>query len=239
MPDPAESVRVLRSADRFRSDADGILTRHCFAFGNHYDPDNTGFGDLVAVNDEQVGPGRGYDLHRHRDSEIVTWVLDGALEHEDSAGHAGTIAVGTVQRMSAGSGVRHAERNASDRQPLRFVQMWLRATTPDAAPSYDQADITERLARPEFVPAVGAPGEATIGIDTADATLWIARLGPGDEPAVPDAPLRHLHVVRGSVGVDGEALDAGDTMRVRGALPVSLRATTPSEVLLWAMRPSS
>lgn len=239
MREPADGIRVVRSAERFLTDADGIVTRHCFAFGAHYDPENTGFGELVAINDEYVDAGRGYDLHRHRDTEIVTWVLDGALEHEDSEGNAGTIGVGAIQRMSAGTGVRHAERNASAETPVRFVQMWLRAADPDAPPSYQQADIADRLQEEGLVCAVGPSADAAIGIGSTAATLWIGRLSGSAGLSLPDAPQRHLHIVRGSVDVAGETLEAGDTMRITGERSVSAEPREPSELLLWAMHPSS
>lgn len=235
----SDGIRILRSAERFLTTVDGIVTRHCFAFGEHYDPGNTGFGELVAVNDEYVDPGRGYELHRHRDTEIVTWVLDGVLEHEDSEGNAGTIGVGTIQRMSAGTGVRHAERNASAELPVRFVQMWLRAADPDTPPSYQQAGIAERLRQEALVPAVGPAGDAVIGIGNTAATLWIARLDDSGGCLLPDAPQRHVHVVRGSVDAAGQTLEAGDTMRVTGERRLPVESREPSELLLWAMRPSS
>lgn len=238
-PDPA--IRVLRSAARFRTEAEGIVTRHCFSFGDHYDPDNLGFGDLMAINDEHVDAGHGYDSHRHSAAEIVTWVLDGELAHEDSAGNVGTIRPDTVQRMSAGSGVRHTERNASRRRPVRFIQMWLRTNAPDAPPSYGQADLGEQLREPGFVLAVSPKaGEAPVGIGTRGAGLWIARLPAEAETVLPDAPLRHLQVVRGSVTVTGQdPLGCGDSARISAPGHLRLEAHEPSELLLWGMRRSS
>ncbi|UYM03566.1 pirin family protein [Solicola gregarius] len=240
MPEMEPAVTIQRSAERYLSVREGIETRHCFSFGDHYDPDNIGFGDLTAVNDEALAPGSGYDLHRHRDAEIVTWVLDGTLEHEDSAGHHGTIRPGTIQRMSAGAGVEHAERNASADDSLRFVQMWLRSDGVDR-PSYRQADLEAHLDEPEFVLAVagGHDETAAIDIDRVGAELWIGRIAGGVDVALPDAPLRHLHVVRGGVAIDGEQLADGDTMRIAAPGAHRIIAEGATEVLLWAMHRSS
>jgi len=120
-------IEVRRAADRFRTDQDGITTFHSFSYGRHYDPDNVGFGPVIAINEECIPPGGGYDLHFHSDVEIVTWVLDGALAHEDTTGAEGVIEPGALNWLDAGDGVRHAERNASDTEPLRFLQVMLRS----------------------------------------------------------------------------------------------------------------
>jgi redox-sensitive bicupin YhaK (pirin superfamily) len=118
---------IRRADDRFRTDQDGITTFHSFSYGRHYDPDNVGFGPVVAINEECVPAGGGYDLHFHSDVEIVTWVLEGELAHEDTTGGEGVIEPGALNWLDAGDGVRHAERNASDTEPLRFLQVMLRS----------------------------------------------------------------------------------------------------------------
>ena len=120
-------MEIRRASDRFRTDHDGITTFHSFSYSHHYDPENIAFGPVVAINEECVPPGGGYDLHFHSDVEIVTWVLDGALAHEDTAGAEGVIEPGALNWLDAGDGLRHAERNASDTEPLRFLQIMLRA----------------------------------------------------------------------------------------------------------------
>ncbi len=236
MPD-----RVRRSVERFLTEGEGIRTRHSFSFGNHYDPANVGFGDLTAVNDEHIDPASGYELHRHRDAEIVTWVLDGALAHADSAGNAGTITPGTIQRMNAGDGVEHSERNASAAAELRFIQMWLRSER-TGTPRYQQASIADALADGGWVLAAsGHPDDdAAIDIATDGARLWIARMEPSERLTMPPGDLRHVHVVRGAVGLDdGAQLEAGDTLRLTSDAEHSLVAGSASELLLWAMRRSS
>jgi len=120
-------IEIRRADERFRTDHDGITTFHSFSYGRHYDPDNIGFGPVIAINEELVPPGGGYDLHFHSDVEIVTWVVEGALAHEDTTGAEGIIEPGALNWLDAGDGVRHAERNASDAEPLRFLQVMLRS----------------------------------------------------------------------------------------------------------------
>ena len=120
-------IEIRRADERFRTDQDGITTFHSFSYGRHYDPDNVGFGPVIAINEECVPPGGGYAMHFHSDVEIYTWVLDGALEHEDTTGAEGLIEPGTLNVLDAGDGVRHAELNASATEPLRFLQVMLRS----------------------------------------------------------------------------------------------------------------
>ena len=221
-------LKIMRSADRFITEADGIVTRHCFSFGNHYDPSNVGFGALHAVNDEWLAPGAGYNTHHHEDAEIVTWVLEGALHHEDSTGNGGIIRPGQVQRLSSGSGVEHGERNASETEPVRFIQMWL---APDldagAEPAYAQVDLD--LSPGKLIP--------TLSIRNADAQLSAARLDEGQQVTIPPADLVHLHVVRGSVEVAGHTLGAGDTARLSDTETpgTQVLGVEQAEILVWHM----
>lgn len=121
------AMEIRRAGERFRTDDDGITTFHSFSYGRHYDPDNVGFGPVIAINEECLPPGGGYDMHAHSDIDIVTWVLEGALAHEDSTGSSDVIEPGELRWLSAGDGVRHAERNASASDPLRFLQVMLRS----------------------------------------------------------------------------------------------------------------
>ena len=129
-------IDVRRAAERFATQTDRVTSRHSFSFGPHYDPGNVGHAVLVAHNDDVVAPGRGYDTHPHRDTEIVTWVLEGSLVHEDSHGHSGVAHPGTVQRLSAGRGIRHSETNPDPEVPVHFVQMWVLPDEPGLEPGY-------------------------------------------------------------------------------------------------------
>lgn len=221
---------VQRSADRFCTEADGISTRHSFSYGAHYDPDNIGFGLLMAVNEETIAPGHGYELHHHADVEIVTWVIEGELTHEDTAGNSGIISPGFAQRLSAGSGVQHSERNASGTQPLRFLQMMLRSDH-DGSPAYEQRPI--------------APGTgrllSTVPVLQRKARLLFTRCGNGEMIHVPRSDLAFLQVLRGSVSAAEYLLHAGDALRLAdaGAYDVCTTAASgsePAEVLIWQMQ---
>lgn len=211
---------VRRAAERYRTVADGTETLHSFSYGSHYDAANVAFGPIVAINEERLAPGAGYDEHHHADADIVTWVLDGVLAHEDSTGQRGEVAPGLAQRLSAGSGVTHAERNASDSAPLRFVQMMLRSRNWDA-PEYAQAQVPDGPGLHETVPV------------HADARLLVAR--PAEDPIeVVAADGALLHVARGPAMVDGTLLESGDELRVDGATTLRL-AGEGAEILVWRL----
>ncbi|ANY25312.1 pirin family protein [Gordonia terrae] len=236
---------VFRSDDRAVTATDWLTSRHCFSFGDNYDPSNTHFGALLAVNDEVVAPGAGFDLHSHQESEIVTWVVSGTLVHRDSAGHSGVLYPGLVQRMSAGTGVEHSERNdawpdlaGSGSDPVRYVQMWLMPDRHGLAPSYEQADVRERLAAGGLVPiASGDPGRnPAISVANSGATLYAARLRSGETVEAPGCRFTHLFVVDGQVGIDEiGVLDPGDAVRGADTEPFSITAHTDAEVLVWSM----
>ncbi|MFI7240843.1 pirin family protein [Streptomyces qinglanensis] len=229
---------VWRAEDRYRGgDAGaGIDTRHAFSFSGFYDPGNTGFGLLVACNEERLAPGAGFDTHPHRDVEIVTWVVEGELEHTDSAGHATVVRPGDVQRLGAGSGVRHSERNAGTDE-LRFVQMWLVPGVFGTAPEYEVVR--------------GIADSTPFALPRTEAVLHVRRLADGERAAVPDAAYCYVHVARGRVLLDGTALDGtalngttpdgpvlgeGDAARLTGQRAGrELRAEGGAELLLWEM----
>lgn len=222
------SIDVRRAADRFVTHGDAITTWHGLSYGVHYDPDNVAFGPIVAINTEQVGPGAGYDPHRHRDVEIVTWVVDGGLRHDDTAGGGGVVRPGTAQRLSAGTGVQHTEANASADEPLTFVQMML-VSDRDGEPEYEQADVPATTGRLLDTVAVHAP-----------ARLLVVRLEREQAVLVPAAPRSLVHVTRGSVLLRDTLLLAGDEVRLTGAGPYDLSAAGDTsdaggEVLVWQL----
>lgn len=213
-----------------------LNSRHSFSFGDHYDPGNTHHGVLLVSNDDIVAPGGGFDTHPHRDMEIVTWVLDGALAHRDSAGNEGVIYPGLAQRMSAGSGITHSEKNASDTEPVRFVQMWVQPDVAGIDPSYQQQavgddELNGRLA----TIASGIPGhDAAISIHNRSAALHVARLQPGDAVPLPAAPYLHLFIARGQVTFGQTELSEGDAVRLTASDGVVI-ARNPAELLVWEM----
>ena len=231
------AIDLRRAADRRSTRTDWLDSRHSFAFGRHYDPGNTHFGLLLVSNDDVVAPGSGFSTHPHRDMEIVTWVLEGELAHQDSHGHSGLITPGLAQRMSAGSGMLHSEINAAGDVPVRFVQMWVVPDTEAVTPSYDQLDIGAELDRGGLVPVASGRGhEAAISVRQAGAVLWAARLQPGESVQLPDSPYVHLFVARGDAHLEGAgALHEGDAVRLTAAGGPSLTAGTAAEALVWEM----
>lgn len=232
-------VDVRRSADRFRTEAGGIRSRHSFSFGSHYDPTNVGHALLVAHNDDVVAPGSGYAKHPHRDLEIVTWVLDGALRHEDSDGNSGLVVPGVVQVLSAGSGVLHSEQNDAVTGPsVKFVQMWVLPSESGTQPRYahQQVDCDGGL-----VPvASGMPRHRQCGavlLGARGAAMHAARLHESSEVVLPDAPYVHVFVARGAADLeDAGRLEEGDAARLTAAGPRRLVAAREGcEVLVWEM----
>lgn len=215
---------VRRAAQRFHTVGDGVETWHSFSYGVHYDPDQIRFGPVMAINAEHVAPGGGYEAHSHGDVEIVTWVLEGVLRHEDSTGQAGDIRPGTAQRLSAGTGVQHSERNASDVEPLVFVQMML-ASDHDGAPEYAQVDVDPVPGRLTPTVAVAAPAE-----------LFALRLDAGQAVTVPAAPRSLVVVTSGSIGVADTVLGPGDEARFTDAGEYDLSASSAATALIWQLQ---
>jgi redox-sensitive bicupin YhaK (pirin superfamily) len=237
------TVDVRRGAERAVTADAGIETRHAFSVGHHHEPGNTHHGLLLAHNEDRIAPGAGYDTHVHRDTEIVTWVLEGSLAHADSAGHSGVLRPGVVGWMSAGRGVEHSERHTGDATPLHLVQMWLVPDRPGTEPTHEQRDLTAALAGGGLVVAAsGLPRDADgpgVGLGVASAALHVARPPAGRALDLPVAAHVHLHLARGraglAVGADRVSLDAGDAVRLTGAGPGALTAVTDAEVLVWEM----
>lgn len=215
---------IHRAEQGFHTVGDGVETWHSFSYGVHYDPSRISFGSLMAINVEYVDPGAGYDLHRHGDVEIVTWVLTGVLRHEDSTGQAGDIRPGIAQRLSAGTGVQHSERNASDAEPLVFVQMMLRSEH-DEAPEYQQVDVNP-------VPGQLVP---TVSVH-APAELFALRLEAGQQVRVPAAPLSLVIVTSGEMACGDVVLTSGDEIRFSAEGEYDLSASSAATALIWQLQ---
>ena len=230
---------IRRAADRAATMTPWLTSRHSFSFGDHYDPDNTHYGLLLVNNDDTVAPATGFDTHPHRDMEIVTWVLQGELTHEDSAGNRGVIYPGLAQRMSAGSEILHSEKNDSSTQPVHFVQMWVVPDEAGISPSYQQHEIDETLLDGDLVTiASGMPThDAAITLHNRNAALHGTRLRAGDAVTLPGAPYLHLFAARGRVTCEGIGdLHQGDAVRFTDADARRVVASEPSELLIWEMR---
>jgi len=236
------AIQIVPAKSRMYTEIDWLDSWHSFSFGEHYDPANTHHGLLLVSNDDVVAPGRGFGMHGHRDMEIVTWVLDGALRHQDSIGTDDVITPGLAQRMSAGTGIRHSEMNANATERVHLVQMWVPPDTPGLAPDYEQRDVSERLAAGGLfaLASGGRAPDAAITIHQRDATLWVGRLEPGAAVEIPDAPFVHVFVARGSAGVSPPGSDPdislaeGDALRLTaaGALPL-VAGAEGAEILIW------
>jgi redox-sensitive bicupin YhaK (pirin superfamily) len=230
-------VEIRRSTQRALTRTEWLESRHSFSFGPHFDPTNTHHGLLLVNNEDLVAPGGGFDTHSHRDMEILTWVLAGSLAHQDSAGNAGVISTGVAQRMSAGTGILHSERNASA-EPVHFVQMWVQPDGFGRTPEYEQRELTPRLLAGALVPvASGRVGhDDAIRIGNRSAALHVARLTPGQRIELPDAPYLHVFVACGRVDVEGAGpLAAGDAARFTAIGGQRVAALEPAEVLVWEM----
>ena len=231
-------IDIRRKDQRFHTDAGWLESHHSFSFSHHYDPRNTHFGLLLVNNDDIVRADTGFSTHPHRDMEIVTWVLDGELEHKDSEGNHGVIYPGLAQRMSAGTGIWHSEMNPSVDGDVHFVQMWVVPDTERLNPGYEQLDIGAELDKGGLVPVASGRGhDAAISIRQRGAVLWAGRLAAGERVELPDAPLVHLFVPRGSVALEGAGdLAAGDAVRLAGVgSPGLVAGADGAEVLVWEM----
>jgi quercetin 2,3-dioxygenase len=235
---------MRRAGERFLTRTEGAKTYHSFSFGEHYDPTNVGFGRLMVNNDDLVRAGAGYPDHAHQDAEIVTWVLSGSLVHEDSHGNSELIYPGLAQRMSAGSGIVHAERNDAYRmdptrpaEPVHFIQMWIRPDQSGAAPSYQQQELALGDLAVDWVPiASGRHPHAVVSLGSASSTLWVTVLPAASSRRLPDGDLLHVYLSRGNVEVETIGrLEPGDSLRLSGSAQLRLSAITEAEVLVWEM----
>ena len=228
-------IQVRRSDERGRSEHGWLDSRHTFSFADYQDPRHMGFRQLRVINEDRVQPAHGFPTHAHRDMEIVSYVLEGALEHKDSMGNGSIIRPGDVQRMSAGTGVMHSEYNPSDAEPVHFLQIWILPERQGLPPGYEQRAFPapEKAGKLRLVASrTGREGSVTVH---QDVDLFAAALAPGAAVAHRLRAGRHawVQVARGAVAVNGVALGQGDGAAVSDETTVELRASRPSEVLLF------
>jgi hypothetical protein len=235
------TIVVRRAEERFVTSAPGRTSWHAFSFGEHYDPDRIGFGPLMVCNTDLVQTDHGYPDHPHRDAEIVSWVLDGSLRHSDSFGNTGIVYPGLAQRMSAGSGLIHAELNDAYRLdpdrpacPVSFVQLWIRPDEPGTTPGYAQRDLASADLAAELVPVVsGRRSDAAIGIGTRGATLWATRLGAGLSRGLPESSAMFLVVAGGKIELEQAGrLGTGDAAELHECGGMVATAVTDAELLI-------
>jgi quercetin 2,3-dioxygenase len=231
----ATMIRVRKAVERGHFDHGWLDTHHSFSFGDYYDPAHMGFRSLRVINDDRVQPGQGFGMHGHRDMEIVTYVLAGALKHQDSLGNGSIIQAGELQRMTAGTGVRHSEFNPSAKEWVHLYQIWLLPERKGLEPSYQELALNEEQKRGRFrlvASPEGADGSLTIH---QDARLYLASLMPGEGVAhqIGRGRAAWLQVLQGKVGVLGNDLSAGDGVAITDEKAVAVQATASAEVLLF------
>jgi redox-sensitive bicupin YhaK (pirin superfamily) len=242
------TFEIRRGADRARTSTEWLDSRHSFAFGSHYDPDNTGFGVLLANNSDVLQPGPGYPVHSHRDVEILTWVVAGSLIHQECGGAATVIRTGQLHYLSAGSGIRHTEFSADD-QPVHLVQMWLAPDELGLPPTSRLLQPGDRLAGAALVQlASGLAGPQSpdvLRIRQRAAALSVARLPAGAAVTLPAARYLHVFLTSGSGRFetgDGQILGvlaAGDALRITDGDGERMSADEPATVLVWELGPAT
>lgn len=237
-------IQTIRSEDRYHAETDWLSTKWHFSFDHYHDPQNMNFGPLRVFNDDTVAPAGGFPTHGHREMEILTYVIAGALEHQDNMGNTGIIRPGEIQRMSAGTGVRHSEFNASPTDPVRLIQLWIQPAVPRLQPSWEQkrfslAGRTGKLL-PIAVPAGKNEDRSPSAVQIhQDAAIYTSLLPPGQSLTYSLAPGRraYIFVIDGNLKLNGTALAPGDQARVSGEQELQLSAnpvpgTAPADFLL-------
>ncbi|MGH9862821.1 MAG: pirin family protein [Candidatus Acidiferrales bacterium] len=227
-------IKIIPSAERYHFETDWLSTYWHFSFDHYHDPQNVSFGPLRVFNDDTIRPAGGFPLHSHREMEILTYVTEGQLEHQDSLGNRGVIGPGELQRMSAGKGIRHSEYNASKTEPVHLLQFWIDPEASGLEPSWEQRRFTreERRGRLLLV-ASGKPQDGALHIHQ-DASVYVASLEKGDNVAHTLASGRraYLFVISGGSTLNGQPLAAGDQARLTDEKKLALTADNPAELLL-------
>ena len=227
-------ITIRPAKERGHANHGWLDTWHTFSFANYYDPQHLGVSALRVINDDTVAPGMGFGTHGHRDMEIISYVLSGALEHKDSMGHGSVIHPGEVQRMSAGTGVRHSEYNASVTEAVNFLQIWIIPDKTGVKPVYEQKDFSEAM-KGQLCLVASPDGKDGSLIIHQDVRLYIARLDDGDDAvhSVGVDRVVYLHVAKGGATVNGVELSGGDGVRIVDEDSVAICANSTSEILLF------
>ena len=225
--------QIIRSKDRYHHETDWLSTYWHFSFDHYYDPANLSLGPLRVFNDDVVQPDTGFPPHSHRDMEIITYVLEGELEHQDNLGNRGRVHPGEIQVMSAGTGITHAEYNPSKTDPLHLLQIWVLPLTRGLKPRWEQRRYPKDARQGRLLPVVSGAAGDTLRIDQ-DAVIYIAALDPGQSVTHPLAQGRRAYafVISGALELNGEALAAGDQARITDESRLGLAASAPTELIL-------
>ena len=228
-------IQIRPAEERGHTDWGWLDSRHTFSFGDYFDPAHAGFRALRVINDDRVGPGAGFGTHGHRDMEILSYVLEGALAHEDSSGGGGVIRPGEIQFMRAGSGVTHSEHNHSQAEPVHFLQIWIVPDQRGLEPAYGQKAFDRAAASRGFVLLASRDGREDSLQVQRDVDLWLTLLAAGESRELRLRADRHawIHVARGEVSVNGTLLKAGDGAAVTGEESLRFLGRQPAEVLTF------
>ncbi|MBY0573975.1 MAG: pirin family protein [Undibacterium sp.] len=228
-------LTLRKSQDRGYADHGWLKSFHSFSFADYYDPDHTAWGNLRVINEDRIAPEAGFGAHGHRDMEIISYVLSGELAHKDSLGNIKGIPPGDVQRMSAGSGVRHSEFNHADGQETHFLQIWIQPNRLGVAPSYEQKTIPAASKRGALALVASPDGAGNAVSMMADAAIY-AGLFDGDERAELGLnPMRkaYVHVIRGAIKINGHDLNSGDALRIENESQLSISHGREAEILVF------
>ena len=228
-------LEIRKSEERGNANHGWLQSKHTFSFGHYHDPKHTGFGPLLVINEDKVAPSQGFGTHGHRDMEIISYVLEGALEHKDSMGTGSVLHYGDVQRMSAGTGVRHSEFNGSTTEQVHFLQIWIQPNVTGIPPSYEEKHFAPdtKMGRLRLIASEdGREGSVLIH---QDAAIYAAILNGSDqaEHALAKGRTGYVHVIRGAVTVNGTALKGGDALKITVEDSVRLVDAEAAEVLLF------
>jgi redox-sensitive bicupin YhaK (pirin superfamily) len=228
-------ITLRKSADRGHANHGWLDSHHTFSFADYYDEKEMGFSDLRVINEDSVQPGQGFSTHSHRDMEIVSYVLEGALEHKDSIGNGSVIRPGDVQRMSAGTGIRHSEYNASAKEFVHFLQIWIEPKAKNLPPSYEQKyfPIEQKTGKLKLIVSEGGR-EGSVHINQ-DVSIYAGVLEPRDKLTHQVVPVRHtyLHLVHGQIKINGVMMETGDGAKITGEQKLEIVPIKEAELLLF------
>lgn len=228
-------LQIRKSEERGTANFGWLDSRHSFSFGHYYDPKHVGFGPLLVINEDKVAPGQGFGTHGHRDMEIISYVLDGALEHKDSMGNGSVLKYGDVQRMTAGTGVRHSEFNHSNTEGVHFLQIWIQPAQAGIEPGYEEKHFTPESKAGGLRLIASPDGRDGSVVVHQDAYIYASILdgGAGVVHTLAAGRQAYVHVIRGALTVNGTALKAGDAAKLSGEEAVTLAGAENVEVLLF------
>jgi hypothetical protein len=229
-------IKIIKSSEHYHNEEDWLSTYWHFSFAHYQDPQKMNFGPLRVFNDDIIQPGTGFDFHPHRDMEIVTYVIDGELEHRDNKGNQGVIQPGEIQRMTAGSGILHSEYNHSKEKPLRLLQMWLFADRRGLEPSWEQRRFDKAAMSNKLLPVIlpeNAKDDQALHIHQ-DAAIYVSSLAPGSrvEHRLASSRKAYVFVIEGKVKLNNSAMETRDAAKIENENKLAIQADRPTELIL-------